>query len=230
MPNKNNDWLPSNHEELYNQATQTITYLTSTNITRMGLSGFQTWISNTLQPAYTTFKTAFESWKNPSERTSQKTATLQTAEDAFTTVYRQLYNGMLRENPLVTDTDLVAMGLPEHSDGKRHKATVPTTTPAATVKTPEPGVVEIHFRDSNVDNPSRAKPHDVHGAEICWVVADAPPLNWSQLVHSSFDTASPFRLPFEGDQRGHRLYFALRWENTLGEKGPWSEIQDAIIP
>jgi hypothetical protein len=70
----------------------------------------------------------------------------------------------------------------------------------------------------------------VHGAEIGWGVLDEPPVNWSQLVHSSFDTASPFRLSFEGDQRGRRLYFALRWENTRGAKGPWSEIMDAVIP
>jgi hypothetical protein len=70
----------------------------------------------------------------------------------------------------------------------------------------------------------------VHGAEICWAVLDTPPVNWSQLVNSSFDTASPFRLSFEGEMRGRRLYFALRWENTRGAKGPWSEIQDTVIP
>ena len=230
MANTIHDWLPKNHETLYDQATLTNAYLTSQNISRMGLAGFQTWISGTFQTAYTTFKTAFESWKNPAERTPLKTATLQDAEKAFKPIYRHLYVGILKENPLVTNADLLAMGLPERGDGERHPATVPKTTPAATVKTPEPGIVEIHFRDDSVDNASRAKPHGVHGAEICWGVFDEPPINWAQLLHSSFDTASPFRLSFEGDQRGHRLYFALRWENTRGEKGPWSEIQDAIIP
>jgi hypothetical protein len=230
MSNKNQDWLSSNHEKLYDQATQTNGYLTSTNISRMGLSGIQSWIVSTFQPAYGIFKTAFDNWRNKAERTSMKTATLMDAEKAFKPVYRHLYVGMLKENPLVTNADLLAMGLPERGDGERHDATVPKTSPAATVKLPGPGVVEIHFRDNSVDNPSHAKPYQVHGAEICWVVSDEPPVNWSQLVHSSFDTASPFRLSFEGDQRGRRLFFALRWENTRGEKGPWSEIQDAIIP
>jgi hypothetical protein len=26
------------------------------------------------------------------------------------------------------------------------------------------------------------------------------------------------------------LYFAARWENTGGEKGPWSEIEETSIP
>ncbi|MDR2138843.1 MAG: hypothetical protein LBP50_04775 [Tannerella sp.] len=225
------DWMPQNHEEICDQATQTVTYLTADgNMTRMGLSGFQAWISGTLQPAYTAFKTAFEDWKNPSERTPVKTATLTAAENLFIPLYRHLYTGMLKDNPLVTDADLVAMGLPKRQTGGRHPASVPETSPAASVKMPGPGIVEIHFRDSAVDNPSRAKPAGVHGAEIAWAVLDTPPVNWSQLEHSSFDTASPFRLSFEGDRRGQRLYFALRWENTRGAKGPWSEIQDAVIP
>ena len=230
MSNRNQDWLPRNHEKLYDQATQTNAYLTTSNISRMGLSGFQSWITSTYQPSYAIFKAAFEIWKNTAERTPVKTATLMDTEKAFKALYRYLYTGMLRENPLVTNADLLAMGMPERGDGERHPASVPKTSPAATVKTPGPGIVEIHFRDNSVDNPSHAKPPGVHGCEICWVVLDEPPVNWEQLVHSSFDTASPFRLTFEGDQRGRRLYFALRWENTRGEKGPWSEIQDTIIP
>jgi hypothetical protein len=29
---------------------------------------------------------------------------------------------------------------------------------------------------------------------------------------------------------GKRLWFAARWENTTGQKGPWSEIMCVIIP
>jgi hypothetical protein len=27
-----------------------------------------------------------------------------------------------------------------------------------------------------------------------------------------------------------RFYFVIRWENNVGEKGPWSEILSAIVP
>jgi hypothetical protein len=225
------DWIPQDHEGRYDLAVQTMTYLlVEDNLMRMGLTGFQTWLTGTLQPAYTAFKTAFESWKNPAERTQIKAATLRGAEEAFVPLYRHLYTGMLKNNPLVTDADLAAMGLPERGSGGHHPPSVPVTSPASTVKTPGPGIVEIHFRDNSVDNPSRAKPAGVHGAEIGWAVLDTPPVNWSQLVRSSFDTASPFRLIFEGEERGRRLYFALRWENTRGQKGPWSEILETVIP
>jgi hypothetical protein len=50
------------------------------------------------------------------------------------------------------------------------------------------------------------------------------------LIHSEFDTASPFTLNFQGHERGKTVYFCLRWENTVGEKGPWGEIYSAIVP
>ncbi|MDR1724124.1 MAG: hypothetical protein LBR84_09345 [Tannerella sp.] len=44
------------------------------------------------------------------------------------------------------------------------------------------------------------------------------------------DAASPITFTFTGEQRGQCFYFALRWKNTRGDKGPWSEIGSAVIP
>ncbi|MDR0609502.1 MAG: hypothetical protein LBG58_15030, partial [Planctomycetaceae bacterium] len=63
-----------------------------------------------------------------------------------------------------------------------------------------------------------------------WAILDTPPTKISDLTHSSFDTRSPLTLEFDEDQRGKCVYFCLRWENTRGIKGPWSEIISAIIP
>jgi hypothetical protein len=38
------------------------------------------------------------------------------------------------------------------------------------------------------------------------------------------------QLVFNGEQRGTTLYFAMRWENNRGEKGPWNDIINVIIP
>ncbi|MDR2362267.1 MAG: hypothetical protein LBD91_06005 [Prevotellaceae bacterium] len=34
----------------------------------------------------------------------------------------------------------------------------------------------------------------------------------------------------DGQHCGKTVYFALRWENTRGEKGPWSDIMSATVP
>jgi hypothetical protein len=77
---------------------------------------------------------------------------------------------------------------------------------------------------------SKAKPHGVHGSEIRWAILDHPPVSVEELIHSSFDTRSPFELMFDERERGKTVYFCLRWESTRGDKGPWSEIVMAIIP
>jgi hypothetical protein len=224
------DWVPRSHEARYDKAKLTLTYmLIPANFERMGLAGVKSWIEDTFQPAYDKFTAAYGDWENPAERTQVRTVTLNDAEEAFIVLYRQLY-ALLKGNPLVANADLVAMGMPERNSGGRHPAPMVTTSPVAHVKTPGPGQIEIHFRDGSPDGAGRAKPPGVHGAEIVWATLDSVPVDWSELVHSSFDTASPFHLAFEGHERGRHLYYALRWENTRGEKGPWSEIQSAVIP
>jgi hypothetical protein len=37
-------------------------------------------------------------------------------------------------------------------------------------------------------------------------------------------------MTFDEDQRGKRLYFAVRWETGAVKKGNWSDIFSAIIP
>ena len=226
------DWLPRNHEALFDKARQTVQYLTDP-VVRVRL-GFATatpqgvWLDNVFTPSYDGFVSAYEMWETPSTRTTVLTAALNEAQAAFVEQYRKLYSGFLRDNPIVTNADLVAMGLPERNSGGRTPAPVPTTVPEGEVRLPSPAVVEIHFRDSGAEH--KAKPVGVHGAEIAWAVLDSPPTGWTQLTGSSFDTHTPFSISFPGEQRGKHFYFAMRWENTRGEKGPWSAIQDVIIP
>jgi hypothetical protein len=222
-------WLPRNHETLLNQANVTVKYLTVPVLERVGISGAAlSWYNTVFIPKHTVLTAAFEDWRNPGERTAVKITALNDAEKNFTTVYRQLYTGYLKSNPLVTDEDLVSMGLPKRSSGGKTPPTPPTSVIEATADTSKIGIVGISFRDKN--EKGTAKPKGVHGAEIAWAILDAPPVDWSSLVHSAFDTRTPVQLVFSGAERGKTLYFALRWENTKGEKGPWSEIYNAIIP
>jgi hypothetical protein len=224
------DWMPFNHEELYNKATQTVLYLISAVLTRIGIAGAAlVWYQNEFIPKYNKFKEAFGNWKNPAERTPTKSAVLYAAEKEFKTVYRQLYIGYIRKNPLVTDDDLVSAGFPRHSTGRRASAvSLHNTLVGMRTDTSIPATVIIHFYDAQ--NLERAKPTGVRGGELVWAILDRPPVDWSELTHSEFNTRTPLQLVFRGDQRGKTLYFAMRWENTRGEKGPWNNIESVIIP
>jgi hypothetical protein len=222
------DWMAASHEQLNNQVTVMVNYLMPEVLTRMGIAGEAlAWYSNELLVKYNKFNFAFESWKNPAERTPAKSAALSEAENDFRKTFRTFYTGFLRYNPLVTDEDLVSMSLPKRPSGGKTPPPPPTDVIEATVDTSKPGMIGINYRSRGK---GIAKPKGVHGAEIVHAILSTPPTDWSQLTNSSFDTKTPMRFAFAGEQRGHTFYFALRWENTRGEKGPWSDIYNAIIP
>jgi hypothetical protein len=70
----------------------------------------------------------------------------------------------------------------------------------------------------------------VHGAEILYEIRDDAPALAEDLRHSSFATKTRMVYTFTEAERGKKVYFAARWENTRGEKGPWSDVVSAIIP
>jgi hypothetical protein len=165
--------------------------------------------------------------ENPETRTAAAIKRRDDARAVLEKVLRPFVQGKLEHNPLVTDDDLTAMGLPVY-DHTRSPLPDPDEEPELTVSTPSPAVVEIAVRKKN--ETGRAKPKGIHGAELRWVIAAVAPVDWTELTHSEFTTRSPFRLSFSGNERGKWLYFAARWENNRGRKGPWCEIMSAVIP
>ncbi|MDR1867377.1 MAG: hypothetical protein LBQ77_03800 [Treponema sp.] len=58
----------------------------------------------------------------------------------------------------------------------------------------------------------------------------APPQSGDELPHSVFTRKKTHRFDFPQEDRGKKVYFCLRYENSKGEAGPWGPILDAIIP
>jgi hypothetical protein len=81
------DWLPRNHEALFHQGTQTITYLNApANRDRTGFNPGTMqgkWIAAEYQTKFNAFTTALNNWLNTAERTPLKIAVLKETEEAF---------------------------------------------------------------------------------------------------------------------------------------------------
>ncbi|MDR3134322.1 MAG: hypothetical protein LBU42_09960 [Prevotellaceae bacterium] len=231
----NHDWLEQNHEALHMQATFTHNYITSQPArNRMGF-GADTlqgeWLDNHFSPQYADYSAAYLNWENEPERTKGKTTALYSAEKVFKPLYRKLYTGLLKNNPLVRSEDLLRMGLPEHPSGKRVPAPVSTNYPAGWADTHMLRHVIIHFSHFLAGAETvRAKPPGQLGVEIRWVVMDALPTRLAELSNIAFATQTPYTLSFDDTQRGKMLYFCLCWINTRGKKGPYSSIINAVIP
>ena len=135
--------------------------------------------------------------------------------------------GFRLKNPIITDADRVALGL-------HVRDTTPTNIPAPTSR-PELDIDVLDFRRlkvifHDIGSDSKAKPYGVNGAVIIYAVLDAPPADHSVLTRSVLATRTPHTLEFTEEERGKTVYVAISWQNEKGEKGPWSEIESAIVP
>ena len=226
------NWMKKGHTSLYIQSTKTKTWLaTGSNRDLIGLGtgsplGF--WIDEIFYPKYSNFRDTYVAWENEATRTQINIANLNDAKKTFIPVYRRLYSHFIKPNELVTNAILEEMGFPKRNDSKPSPNPPPTTHVGVKIVLPGPAEVVIHFYD--LESKRKGKPKGVHGAEMKWGLFDTPPIDWDALPNSSFDTNSPLKLQFECHNRGKMLYYALRWQNTRGEKGPWNEIQNIAIP
>jgi hypothetical protein len=139
---------------------------------------------------------------------------------------RNFVKSNLAYNPKVSDADRENMGIPVH-DTKPTPAPDITTRPELEVGFSEIQKHTLIVRDSTAKG--AGKPAHAAGFEV-WrkVGGDAPATeaDWqlvAQVPHS------PCTLNYLPEQSGLRAYYRVRWVNTRGVPGPWSETVSAII-
>jgi hypothetical protein len=217
------DFLPRKEAEFYAWVATFFTYLIA-NLSRFGISSS---VLSPLTALRDDFNAKYMAAQAPSTRTKATVLAKNYALKALKQAIRAFIREYLTFNHLVTDADRDNLGLPVHKTD-RTPVPDPTTYPWFMIDSSIIRMLIIHFRDSLSEN--RAKPFGVHGVEIKWGFSETPILNPEDLPHSTFDTRSPYRFEFSGEDRGKTVWFCLRWENTRGVKGPWSEIVSAIVP
>ncbi|MCG3127241.1 MAG: hypothetical protein CHACPFDD_02099 [Phycisphaerae bacterium] len=56
-----------------------------------------------------------------------------------------------------------------------------------------------------------------------------PPVDPGELEFLAVDTRAPYTRDYAGAQGGKPAHYMLRWVNSRGETGPWSETATATI-
>jgi hypothetical protein len=172
------------------------------------------------------WETAYATFEDLAKRTSAVTIEKVEARKAFTRALRLFIKSHLTYNELVTDADRKDLGLPVHD-------TEPT--PVGSIKSrPE---VEVKFdaiqehvlvvHDS--ETKSAGKPAGAAGFEVWRKVGGEPPASdeeWLLVVQA---TRSPHTLAYAQADVGKHVYYRLRWVNTRGVPGQWSEMVSAVI-
>jgi hypothetical protein len=128
----------------------------------------------------------------------------------------------------VSDKEREEMGV-HIKKPRRDRIPAPSTVPELSPVVGHPRQIVVPYRDKG--SARRGKPADVHGIELCWAILDREPSDENELIHSTFDTASPLYLNFSEQERGKRVYMAGRWEiEREGVKGDLGDIVQAIVP
>jgi hypothetical protein len=125
-----------------------------------------------------------------------------------------------------SDSDRAALNLTV-AGKTRTAAGVPTSRPVAQVDTSQPLRHTIKFSD-NVGE-GKAKPAGVMGAEVWVKIGGEATMNEDDYKYLSVDTATPYLAIHKAEDVGKKAHYLLRWINTRGEKGAWSDVVSAVI-
>jgi hypothetical protein len=165
--------------------------------------------------------------EEPATRTPVNVAGKNAAREDLETDIRHAVAEYLIHNHLLTAEDLTMLGLPIHD-------TKPSPAPAITSRP----IVEVNFeeiqkhilivRDAEIE--STGKPAHVAGFEIWRKVGEPAPVADSDWELAGQAPHSPHELNYNGTETGLRVYYRVRWINTRGVPGPWSETVNAVIP
>ncbi|MDR3651755.1 MAG: hypothetical protein P4L34_02140 [Paludibacter sp.] len=180
-----------------------------------------------LESKQSIWNTAFSKASNKQNRTSADVQAKNDARYDLEKEIRSFTSEFLTYNSLVSDSDRTLMGLTVKS-GTRTASPVPTTSPL--------GMVDFSVRLQHIlrlsdqaTPQSKAKPAGVHGCEVWAKLGGDAPKDASELSYLGVSTTSSFTTSYEGKQANTMAYYWLRWVNTRGEHGPWSNTVSSII-
>ena len=177
-----------------------------------------------IQSLVTNFKNNLEKTKDP-ERTRMDFIRKNESRMELRKNLRSFISVYLDYHPDMTPELRAAMGLNQR-DPMRSRAQRPDTRPKIEVN---PGIRRITLRYRDEKSGKRAKPKGVRGINYHWAVLDEIPESPESLTMVNSKSSGPLVLEFDEKERGQKLYVSARWENSLGETGPWSDIVNTYI-
>ncbi|HUT90487.1 MAG TPA: hypothetical protein VMY37_13380 [Thermoguttaceae bacterium] len=193
------------------------------NLAALGLDALEIADMNAARAAWSTGYPAHSAAQAAAESARE---TKDTARQAYEAEIRPLVR-QLQASPDVDNTERAAMGITV-PDATPTAAVPPATRPVVTVDTAERLRHVIAFQDEATPT-RKAKPQGVMGAEIWVKIGDPAPVDPSELEFLAVDSRTPYTTDFDGADGGKTAHYMLRWLNTRGEKGPWSETASATI-
>jgi len=215
-----NGRFPSKESDLNDYFLVAAPYLIG-NATRFAISTANV---NTITTALAAWNLLYSPTQNPDTRTKTATDSKNAASKDLQAIMRTIFADLPQSQ--LTAQDQNTLNLPERSTS-HSLIPAPTSRPVAHVDTSQHLQHSLTITDEATPH-STAKPAGVHSCQV-WAKKGSPVVDPSELVFLGTSTKSPFVTNFTGADAGKPIYYWLRWENTHGETGPWSDQVMATI-
>jgi hypothetical protein len=217
------DYIPSNDEE-FDAFQKKLLTAVAADPAKYGCTAQDVTTAQASQgvwsPAFATFTTNRDAFK-----TSVK------SKDEGRKVHEPVVRAIARKvnaTPGMDNATRISVGLPPHN-GTHKVIDVPATRPLGRTEAKGHLTLAIHFTDEATPHKT-AKPHGVHGCEIYTHVGDPAPAEPSGYTFLGLTTRTPYTDTHAATDAGKDVYYLLRWQNTKGENGAWSDVVTGKVP
>ena len=170
---------------------------------------------------------SFAKASNRLNRTSAAVTEKDDAREVYQKALRKFFSQYIINNTKISNSDRDRLGLNVKSN-TRIPTPTPASSPIASVDFSMHMQHKVYFNDENTQI-SKAKPFGVHGCEIWVKLGGDAPTNASDLRFLGTCTRAPYITNFEGTDIGKTAWYWVRWVNTRGQQGPWSNSVTAIV-
>jgi hypothetical protein len=140
---------------------------------------------------------------------------------------RDFANGSIRFNKKMDDASKLHLGIrPTDTTHTTHPA--PSSQPDTDVL-PTTNHFEHRIRALNHATGDTSKPADAYGVRYAWQVGGEKPASGEDLPKSQFTRKTTHVVTHSETDKGKTAYYATCYENSKGDMGKWSPINDSVI-
>jgi hypothetical protein len=154
---------------------------------------------------------------------AKKTSAREAAEAAI----RQAVSWYIRGNPLVMLEHRIVCGLPVPSHS-RMRAKDPTMVPVL-VEARHTTLARLRIRTKDSESYKRTKPEYVYAIEVAYTVGREREEHVSKMTRTLLSTRTTFDVQLSDEECTMYFSFRMRYVNTRGRKGPWSEAYHVVV-
>ena len=140
---------------------------------------------------------------------------------------RDFANSSIRFNKKMDKAAKAQLGIFSRDSTVTHHP-VPTTRPDIVVENTR-SHFEHKIRALNPANGKAVKPDGVHGVRYGWQIGGERPASGEHLPKVKFNRRTALVITHTEEEKGKTAYYAVCYENSVGEQGSWSPIEEAMI-